>query len=268
MNSAFFPAGRSGRCRAASGRQRTFRFPAFGKLLLALVLAGAALPALGSAAVAQNVTFSLKLSYVCSGGGAPGCDSITEQATFTTLQAPANGPIDLSKQNGGKGVLSSFWLIEKRDSANIVIACADGSALTLDTSKIFTQKNDYFSCGKVTIKGSGLNLVLSPVADGRGGVQGSMANGSVTGKFRFMARHIDTLISQEFITLPLDKIAIQNKWDSCSFTGMEVLIPSFPNGPQGCLLTPGANDNNPWTLKTFLVTNYRCHAVCMSRLPE
>jgi hypothetical protein len=239
------------------------------RLLLVLLLAAVALPALESTASAQNLTFSLRLAYRCGGTQAvPGCDAITDQATFTTLQAPANGPIDLTAQNGGKGVLSTFWMIAKRDSSGVVIACADGSPLIFDTSKLFTQHADYFSCSKVTITGpDGLNLVLSPVADGRGGVQGSTAGGWVTGSYKFMARHIETLVSQEFVTLPLPKIAIQNRWDSCIFSGIEGIAPGTAV-PNGCLLHPGFSDGNPWTLETLSVGTQRCHAVCMSHLPE
>ena len=270
MNMTVVPAQRLGLRRAASVTHPTRRFQAIIKLLPALLLAAAALPSLGSAASAQNVTFSVKLTYKCSGSPPPpGCDGATDQATFTTLQAPESGTIDLTAQNGGKGVLSTFWMIERRDSSDVVIACADGSNLVFDTSRLFTQKADYFSCGKVTITGSGLNLVLSPAADGQGGVQGSTAKvGWVSGRFDFQARHIETLVTQEYVTLPLDKIPIQNKWDSCSFSGMEILAPSIPNAPQGCLLHPGVNDANPWTLQTLFMPNYRCHAVCMSRLPE
>ncbi|MDQ7246270.1 hypothetical protein [Dongia sedimenti] len=51
---------------------------------------------------------------------------------------------------------------------------------------------------KVTITGpNGLNLALSPAADGRGGVQGSTPLGWIRGNYRFMARRIDTLLAQD-----------------------------------------------------------------------
>jgi hypothetical protein len=269
MKTTLLTALASGRGRTASAAQTARRFPAITQLILALTLAASVLPLLGAAAIAQDLTFSLRFAYRCSAKPAvPGCDAVTEQATFTTLQAPARGPVDLTAENGGKGVLSTFWLIDRRDSSDMVIACADGSALIFDTSKLFTQKADYFSCGKVTITGAnGLNLVLSPAADGRGGVQGSTPAGWVNGSYRFMARHIETLISQEFVTLPLITIPIQNRWDFCTFSGLEVLASGAPS-PAGCLLHPGYNDGNPWTLEALSPGYARCHAVCMSHLPE
>jgi len=259
----------SGRGRTASAAQTARRFPAITQLILAVTLVASVLPLLGAAAMAQDLTFSLRFAYRCSATPAvPGCDAITEQATFTTLQAPARGPVNLTAENGGKGVLSTFWLIDRRDSSDVVIACADGSPLIFDTSKLFTQHADYFSCTKVTITGAnGLSLTLSPVADGRGGVQGSTPAGWINGSYRFMARHIETLTSQEFVTLPLVTIPIQNRWDFCTYSGIEVIAAGAPS-PSGCLLHPGNNDGNPWTLEALSPAHARCHAVCMSHLPQ
>jgi hypothetical protein len=268
MKTSVLPARHSGRrCLLPEARRQRGR-SAVMTLVLALVLAPAVLSALASAAIAQNVTFSLQLTYSCNAPTA-GCDQLTEQRTFTTLQAPASGPINLTQENGGKGVLSTFWMIGKRDSSDFTIACADGSDLIFDTSKLFKVNTaGYFSCGKVTIAGTDLNFTLDPAADGQGPLNGSANKGWVRGRFRFMARGIDTLISQEYVTLTLPKIAIQNKWDSCVFSGYEDVTPVHVP-VTGCLLHPGQNDNNPWTLETLFPGGLdKCHAVCMSRLPD
>jgi hypothetical protein len=254
-----------------------FRLPGKALRLTTIALLAALASLAAKESQAKPATFVMEVSYSClSAPSPPGCNPSQQQTTLIAFTADDTAVTDLTAQGGGKGynILDKFSIGTAAflASADTNVACSDGKALGFDPTVIAntgggkTYRNG-FSCSNIVITNSGVNLTLVNSAPRAASITGTTGQVQLFGNIQLDStpHTVTRTFSVQSLTFP--EMYIQNRWDSCQYSGFDSGAPVDSGQADGCVLQAGGGGapNVDWVLKTkrppspaILV----CYAIC------